>query len=105
MLEADDLFNNIIPNEFEKMNEEVDALHKAYEAAKRRYEEKIKEIEKSNKEAAQVTVPRCVRCSLVASKQVHAADFDANFAGRILLLPGRKTRLRRRRHKRNMTNS
>ena len=63
------------------------------------------QLEKSNKEAAQVTVPRCVRCSLVASKQVHAADFDANFAGRILLLPWRKTRLRRRRHKRNMTNS
>ena len=63
------------------------------------------QLEKSNKEAAQVTVPRCVRCSLVASKQVHAADFDANFAGRNSLLPGRKTRLRRRRHKRNMTNS
>ena len=105
MLEADDLFNNIIPNEFKKMNEEVDGLRNSYEAAKSRYVEKIKDLEKSNKEAAKVTVPCCVSFSLVGSKGVHDADFDAHVAGRILLLPWKKTRLRRRRHKRNMTNS
>ena len=63
------------------------------------------ELEESNNEAAKVTVPCCVSFSLVGSKGVHDADFDAHVAGRILLLPWKKTRLRRRRHKRNMTSS
>ena len=104
-MKADDLFNNTIPNEFKKMNEEVDGLRNSYEAAKSRYVEKIKDLEKSNKEAAKVIVLCCASFSRVVSKQVHDADFDANVAGRILLLPWRKTKLRRRRHKRNMTNS
>ena len=87
------------------MNEEVDGLQNAYEGAKSRYVEKIQDLEKSKKEAAKVTVPCCVSFSLVGSKGVHDADFDAHVAGRILLLPWRKTRLRRRRHKRNMTSS
>ena len=104
-MKTDDLFNNIIPNKFKEMNEEVDGLRNAYEGAKSRYVEKIKDLEKSNKEAAKVTVPCCVSFSLVVSKRVHDADFDANVAGRIVLLPYRKKRLRRRRHERNKTNS
>ena len=104
-MKADDLFNNIVPDTFKKMNEEVDGLRNAYERAKSRHVEKIKDLEKSNKEAAKVTVPCCVSFSLVVSKRVHDAHLDANVAGRISLLPWRKTRLRRRRHKRNMTNS
>ena len=61
------------------------------------------EIEKLKVDLAKVRC--CVSFSLVVSQQVHDADFDANVAGRIVLLPTRKTRLRRRLHKRNMTNS
>ena len=63
------------------------------------------ELEESNNEAAKVTVPCCVSFSLVVAKRAHAAECDANAAGRILLHPWRKTRRRRRRHRRNMTNS
>ena len=104
-MKTDDLFNNIVPNKFKEMNEEVDGLRNAYERAKSRYVEKIKDLEKSNKEAAKVIVLCCASFSRVVSKQVHDADFDANVAGGIVLLPYRKKRLRRRLRKRNMTNS
>ena len=61
------------------------------------------EIEKLKDDLAKVRC--CVSFALVVSKQVHDADFDANVAGRIVLLPYRKKRLRRRLRKRNMTNS